>query len=325
MSLLSTRNSKGTRPHPQSLALLNNAQCTRLKGPFLDTKALLLSLTECFNPLDAETTLGCRLLDSFSEHISFHSCNCSSLNNCNTHLESLDCLCLEVSSFPSTLVVVTDISTISPRNMQAVFVVHFWRSGHQVLSSKVPAGRTTASDAKLFVIRLGVSKATSMDIECIIFITDSLGSARRSVDPSVHSGQAHFLAVCSVLQSFFCSGFSYRIEFWDCPSTAEWSLHQIVHNNVTNTKVAAGLHLATFLDTLCSKSILLWLDTWRTAFNHSTVQGCHFLTLRDKNCKPLQPSYSKDGSWLVYFGQSVTVCTRITKAILNHAPIEEYR
>ena len=66
-------------------------------------------------------------------------------------------------------------------------------------SSKVPAGRTTALDAELFAIRLGVSKATSMDIEHIILITDSLDSARRSVDPSVHSGQAHSLAVCSVL------------------------------------------------------------------------------------------------------------------------------
>ena len=51
-------------------------------------------------------------------------------------------------------------------------------------SSKAPAGRITAPDAELFAIRLGVSKATSMDIERIILITDSLGSARRSVDPS---------------------------------------------------------------------------------------------------------------------------------------------
>ena len=68
-----------------------------------------------------------------------------------------------------------------------------------MLSSKAPASRTTAPDAELFAIRLDVPKATSMDIECIILITDSLGSARRSVDPSVHSGQAYSLAVCSAL------------------------------------------------------------------------------------------------------------------------------
>jgi len=83
--------------------------------------------------------------------------------------------------------------------MQAVSVVHFWRLGYQMLSSKAPAGRTTAPNVKLFAIRLGVSKATSMDIEHIILITDSLGSARKSVNLSVHSEQAHSLAVCSAL------------------------------------------------------------------------------------------------------------------------------
>ena len=34
---------------------------------------------------------------------------------------------------------------------------------------------------------------------------------------------------------------------------------------------------------------------------------------------------SKGGSWLTYFGQSVTLCARATRAILNHAPIGEYR
>jgi len=95
---------------------------------------------------------------------------------------------------------------------------------------------------------------------------------------------------------------SHRIEFWDCPSNAEWSLHQMVHNNVTNTRVAAGLHPAISLDILHSKSVLSCLDAWRTAFNHPTVQGCHFLTLRDKKCKSLQPSYSKGSSWLTHIG-----------------------
>ena len=99
----------------------------------------------------------------------------------------------------------------------------------------------------------------------------------------------------------------------------------MVHNDVANTRVAARLHLATFLDALCSKNVLLCLDTCRTAFNHPTVQGRHFLTLRGKNRKPLQPSYSKSGSWLTHIGQSVTLCARATRAILNHAPIEEYR
>ena len=123
MSLLSARNSKGTHPHSQLLALLNNAQCACLKGPLLDTEASLLSLTEHFNPLDAEVTPGCGLLDSFPDCILFHLCNHSSLNDHNTHLEFFDCLCLEASSSSSTLVVVTNASAISSRNMLCLLYI----------------------------------------------------------------------------------------------------------------------------------------------------------------------------------------------------------
>ena len=117
MSLLSTRNSKGTYPHPQSLALLNDAQYTHLKGSLLDTEALLLNLTEHFNPFNAKAIPGYRLLDNFPDFIPFYSCNHSSLNSYISHLRSLDYLCLKASSSPSTLIVVTDTSFISPRNI----------------------------------------------------------------------------------------------------------------------------------------------------------------------------------------------------------------
>ena len=141
----------------------------------------------------------------------------------------------------------------------------------------------------------------------------------------VQSRQPRSGLVQNALRLFFCSGSSHRIEFWDCPSKAEWSLHQLVHNDVTNTRVSAGPHPATSIDFLHSKSVISCLDTWRTLFNHPTVQGRHFLLLRDRNQRFLQPSYSKGGSWLPHIGQSVTLCARATRAILNHAPIGEYR
>ena len=55
-------------------------------------------------------------------------------------------------------------------------------------SFKVPAGRATALDTELFAIRLGVVKATSFEVKRIVIITDSLTTARRAVDASVHSG-----------------------------------------------------------------------------------------------------------------------------------------
>ena len=296
MSLLSTKHSKGAFSHLQFLAFLNNTQYTCLKGLLLNTEAFLLNFTESFDSLDAKTILDCRLLDNFSDHIFFHYCNRLNLSGCKTYLQSLNYLYLKASSSFFTLVVVTDVSVISSRCIQAVSVTYIWSLGQQILFSKALAGKTTAFDTELFTIRLDIAKATSIDIKCIILITDSLGSARQAVDPSVHPGQAHSLAVCSALRLFFSQGHGYRIDFWDCPSKAEWSLHQLVHNDVTNTRVSAGPHPATSIDFLRSKSVISCLDTWRTSFNRPTIQGRHFLPLRDRNRRFLQPSWGSPRS-----------------------------
>ena len=81
----------------------------------LDTEASLLNLTECFDSLHTEATPGCKLLNNFPDCISFYPCNHLSLKDCKTHLQSLDCLCLEASSFPSTFVIVTDAGVIPSR------------------------------------------------------------------------------------------------------------------------------------------------------------------------------------------------------------------
>ena len=139
-TLLSACNSKGAHPHPQSLALLTDAQSARLRSPLLDTEASLLNLTERFDSLHPEIRPGCRLLDNFPDHVSFHPCDCSNGRTRKLQFDALDRLCHEASSDPSTLVVATDASVIPPRNMQAVSVAHFWRLGEQVSSSKAPAG-----------------------------------------------------------------------------------------------------------------------------------------------------------------------------------------
>jgi len=119
-----------------------------------------------------------------------------------------------------------------------------------VLSSKAPTGQAIALDIKLFVIRLGVVKTTSFDVKHIVIITDSLTAARRAVDASVYSGQAHSLAIVQALRAFFTNHPDCSIHFWDCLSKAQWSLHFLAHEDTTSTKIAARRHLATSLDAL---------------------------------------------------------------------------
>ena len=86
-----------------------------------------------------------------------------------------------------------------------------------------------------------------------------------------------------------------------------------------------GRHLATLLDTLRSKSAATCLDAWRTSFACPSSQGRYFLPLKGGIKNLLQPSYAKGGGWLPFIGESVTLCARATRAILNHAPIGEFR
>jgi len=164
--------------------------------------------------------------------------------------------------------------------MQAISVAHFWRLGEQVSSSKAPAGQATALDAELFAIQLGAVKATSFDVKRIVIITDSLTAARRAVDASIHSGQAHSLTIVQALRGFFTNHPDRSIHFWDCSGKAQWSLHFLAHEDTTSTKIAAGHHLATSLDTLQSKSAAAYLGAWRTSFARPSSQGCHFLPLK---------------------------------------------
>jgi len=90
LSLLSVCNSKGAHPHPQSLALLTDAQSAQLRSSLLDTEASLLNLTEHFNSLYPEIRPGCRLLDSFPDHVSFHSCDCSNGHTRKLQFDTLD-------------------------------------------------------------------------------------------------------------------------------------------------------------------------------------------------------------------------------------------
>jgi len=60
-------------------------------------------------------------------------------------------------------------------------------------------------------------------------------------------------------------------------------------------------------------------------FQASDDRGHHFLDLLDEDSNPLEPSTSKDRPWLKYIGHSNLLCTRATRAIVNHTPIKEYR
>jgi len=114
-------------------------------------------------------------------------------------------------------------------------------------------------------------------------------------------------------------------DFWDCPSKARWHLHAIVDDHAKSTIVPCTPAQFTSLDALRDKSSKACTDQWITTFNHGHNKGHQFLQLRINKKKRIQLSYIKGGGWLNHIGSSVSLCARATGAILNHAPIGEYR
>jgi len=55
------------------------------------------------------------------------------------------------------------------------------------------------------------------------------------------------------------------------------------------------------------------------------AKGKQFLDLLNSDDNIIKPSYIKDGLWLRHFSYSNSLYARATKAIINHAPISEYR
>jgi len=59
-------------------------------------------------------------------------------------------------------------------------------------------------------------------------------------------------------------------------------------------------------------------------FQVSDLKERNFMDLVNSDNNVLEPIYSKDGTWLQYFGHSNMLCARATRTITNYAPIGEY-
>ena len=148
--------------------------------------------------------------------------------------------------------------------------------------------------------------------------------ASRAVDPSVHSGQAHSLAVCKALSTWLSVSPDRHVKFIETPSKLKWGLQHRAHEHARDLSVPSGLRPATSLDSVRKKLADSALDAWGTLAQDPDYQGHQFLVLRDPKGKPLRPTYSNGGIWLHHVNEDNARCARFCRAILGHAPISEY-
>jgi len=164
------------------------------------------------------------------------------------------------------------------------------------------AGRVTAPDAELFAIRSAITLAAQQDnCEKIYVFIDSIASAHRAVDPSLHSGQGHSLAVCRTLAAWLAEDSSCTITFIQVPSKLEWSINKEVHDYAKDLISLAGRRPAMSLDK-CSQ------ETWTRMFEDPYYKGRNFLHLERLDGEALKPTYINGGVWLPPVGGQPFSC-----------------
>ena len=60
-------------------------------------------------------------------------------------------------------------------------------------------------------------------------------------------------------------------------------------------------------------------------FQASDSKERNFLELTNDDLNPIELLTIKGGPWLQHFSHSNSLCTRATRAIINHAPISKYQ
>ncbi|CAA7270781.1 unnamed protein product [Cyclocybe aegerita] len=227
---------------------------------------------------------------------------------------------------PLTVLAATDGSVPQSNQYQVASAVIIYKGHRKLKRTRYVSGRVTAPDAELNAISCAVRLAVKQaNCQHIMVFTDSMGSAHRVVDPSMHSGQAFSLSVCHALQEWFKADDLHRITFVYVPSALRWDIHGEAHKYITELKVRVGrCKMDNSIDALCSRAAHSVLDSWSSTFQDPTYWGSEFLELQRPDRRPIQPSYLNGGPWLSTSRHSITEFARVCQCITGHAPIGAY-
>ena len=162
------------------------------------------------------------------------------------------------------------------------------------------------------------------NINQIIVITDLLHAAKRIFNSLIYPYQLQSLLILKKLRNFFIKDQNNSIEFWNCPSYKNWTLHNLVDKKTKSFNFLpcsfASLHRTSIKKYECDKI----LDNQKMIFQASNTKEQQFLELLNDDLNPIEPSYAKGELWLKIFDYSNLLCIRASRVIVNYAPIREY-
>ncbi|KJA16514.1 hypothetical protein HYPSUDRAFT_207003 [Hypholoma sublateritium FD-334 SS-4] len=300
-SFLEPQYCKGALEHPVALNWLSIQERPKLQGAIADTHSEILALTKTFAPCAPEAQPGQRLLDLFPARTVFHlhseypepepgtPPDTTDLavyhvwlyenvveGTIKAHLNSIH---NEAHAEPNTVYSATNASVPAEKKYQALVGFALLQGDKWIDSACYASGKVLAPEAELSAIRFAVVWTTQVPgCNHIVIFMDHITSAKKALDPSVHSGQGHSLAVCHLLLVWFNANLLSTLEFYDCPSKAEWDVHHEVHQFLKGLPLVPGLWPRMTLDLLCKYGMDRCNAEWHQLFfRDPTFTGRQFL------------------------------------------------
>jgi len=125
---------------------------------------------------------GLRVIDNFSDHISFNVHDKEKDNKDHTH--QLDEMVLESFSSSSIIIIASDVSI---KNNVATSILHMHIYNKPITNMIHYMVHVTSTEAELFAIRCSINQSMNFNIiSKIIVVTDSIHVARKIFNLSVH-------------------------------------------------------------------------------------------------------------------------------------------
>ena len=191
----------------------------KLKSPLIDADNKRNEFFLLFSFFNDKFIPRKHLVDTFSDCFSFHPHTL----NIQKYIEYLEKIAIRASSNPFSSIIVSNASI---KNQVATSISHIYSFNKPIIKTLYRAINITTAKAELFTIRCSINQAVADPCtKHIIVITNCLHIARKIFDLSTHLYQIHSAAISSELREFFSKYSTNCIEFWDCPSKQQWTLH----------------------------------------------------------------------------------------------------
>ncbi|KAF5377289.1 hypothetical protein D9615_006460 [Tricholomella constricta] len=276
---------RGEEFHPCAISSMAPSLQKRVKSSVMDAEANASVVNEPMNPLHEEATPGQRVSDLFGAQITYDLDIPRDKEALADRRNHLDALRTEGGLDPRTVMVAADASVPTDNRLQAIIACTLIHGDVGPSVSRQVASKATSDDAELAAIAMAVGKALQRPDSDRILVFSDSTKAINRL---------------------------------------RWDIHFSSHEAATQLKVPQGPRSRTSLDYARKRTVEQMLKEWTRLFQQPEYSGRLFLRTKRKG-KPIAPSHLDGSPWLKVMGKSNAHTARMSRSILNHAPIGEYR